>query len=92
MCDAVLAEVNYELSKAMIRDEIIDWLVFAVMGCTALVMAALVVGMVHEVSAKSGRNAAEAERRERVEWACWCDEWADTRAAQEKYLLERRGR
>ena len=43
MCDAVLAEVNYELSKAMIRDEIIDWLVFAVMGCTALVMAALVV-------------------------------------------------
>ena len=38
-----------------------------------------------------GERAAR-ERRERVEWRCWQDEWADTRAAQERYLRKRRGR
>ena len=36
------------------------------------------------------RCEAEAERKARIEYRCWCDEWADTRAAQEKYLQERR--
>ena len=44
------------------------------------------------IADKNERRRCEAEARESVEWACWCDEWADTRAAQERYLRERGGR
>lgn len=62
--------------------------VFAVV---AVVAAAMAVAVVVCGQRPTQRERAEAERRERVEWACWCDEWADTRAAQERFL-ERRGR
>lgn len=38
-----------------------------------------------------GERAAR-ERRERVEWRCWHDEWADTREAQRRYLEQRNAR
>ena len=63
-----------------------------VLGSIALLVVMLVEGTVFEAGVKHGKNAAEAERRERVEWACWCDEYADVRAVQGRYLRERRGR
>ncbi len=73
----------------MIRDDILEWLVIAVMAAGAILVLMLVEGTVFEAGVKHGKNAAEVERLERVEWACWCDQWADTRAAQEAYLRER---
>ena len=64
------------------------WLLVALMGCAAVAAAAAVVC---GEGPTEGERAAR-ERRERVEWRCWQDEWADTRAAQERYLEERRGR
>ena len=76
----------------MIRDDILEWALVGVLGSIALLVVMLVEGTVFEAGVKHGKNAAEAERRERVEWACWCDQWADTRAAQERYLRERSAR
>lgn len=74
----------------MIRDEIMDWLLAALMGCAVILVAGLVAVTSYGAGVKQGKNAAEAERRERVEYRCWCEEWAETRAAQEAYL-ERKG-
>ena len=76
----------------MIREAIMEWVMIAVLVSAAFFLSALVVGTSYEAGAKHGKNEAEVERRERVEWRCWCDEWAETRAAQEAYLQERRRR
>ncbi len=72
-----------------LRDDVLEWALIAVLAAAAALVAVLVVGTIYDAGAKYGKSAAEAERRERVEWACWCDQWADARAAQEAYLRER---
>lgn len=39
-----------------------------------------------------GEHQPRSEREERVGWACWHDEWADTREAQRRYLEQRNAR
>ena len=36
-----------------------------------------------------GAQQQRTEREERVGWACWQDEWADTRESQRRYLEQR---
>ena len=37
----------------------------------------------------SGGERQRTEKEERIGWACWHDEWADTREAQLRYLEQR---
>ena len=57
--------------------------IFMVLICAVLMVLAGVFG--------AGKSEAKAERKARVEYRCWCEEWADVREAQAEYL-ERRGR
>ena len=61
-----------------------EWVLCALMGCAAVMVAVLVEGE------RSGARGSE-EQAER-EFLRWHEEWADVREAQEAYLRERRGR
>ncbi len=87
---ALCAEDRKE--QSMIRDEIMEWAMVAVMWCAVILVAGLVAVTSYGAGVKQGKNAAEAERKARIEYRCWCEEWADVRATQEAYLRERRGR
>lgn len=59
----------------------------------AIVLVALILAFaacaITAMLTDGGAQQPRTEREERVGWACWHDEWADTRAAQERYLRER---
>ena len=54
-----------------------------------LVLASFVAGALMARQAYSGEHQPRSEREERVGWACWQDEWADTREAQRRYLEQK---
>lgn len=60
--------------------------VFAVL---SVVLMALALAIAVADKSERSKRKAEAERKARVEYRCWCDEWADAREAQAKYLEER---
>ncbi len=39
-----------------------------------------------------GGEQPRTEKEERIGWACWHDEWADTRESQRRYLEQRHAR
>ena len=54
----------------------------------ALILASTVIAITAMLT-KGGAQQQRTEKEERIGWACWHDEWADTREAQLRYLEQR---
>ena len=54
----------------------------------AIVLVAMIVAfaacVIVALLTDSGEQQPRSEREERIDWACWHDEWADTRAYLEQ--------
>lgn len=59
----------------------------------AIVLVALILAFaacaITAMLTDGGAQQQRSEKEERVGWACWQDEWADTREAQRRYLEQR---
>ena len=62
----------------------------------AIVLVALILALtacaITAMLTDSGEQQPRTEREERVGWACWHEEWADTRESQRRYLEQRHAR
>ena len=62
----------------------------------AIVLVALILAFtacaITAMLTDSGEQQPRTEREERVGWACWHEEWADTRESQRRYLEQRHAR